>query len=103
MQDPCTPVDGPLGKWFRKLPQSRLLTEFTMLPGALTKLDRARQHLMPHIIVAVRYPNITCLQVWGTAHRMAHRCLSMATLDAGCSSTIRCQPDSGCRHACGVL
>ena len=32
-QDPCTPVDGPIGQWFTKLPQSRPNTEFHLLPG----------------------------------------------------------------------
>ena len=33
-KDPCTPVDGPIGQWFTKLPQSRPHTEFHLLPGA---------------------------------------------------------------------
>ena len=33
-KDPCTPVDGPIGKWFTQLPQSRPDTEFVLLPGA---------------------------------------------------------------------
>lgn len=46
-KDVFTPIDGPVGKYFRTLPSSRPDTEFHELPGGCRPSQRWRRRPMP--------------------------------------------------------